>query len=53
MTAEGGMVLARSEEHAARIKTLALHGMSKDAWKRFGDDGYRHYRSSRPASSTT
>jgi dTDP-4-amino-4,6-dideoxygalactose transaminase len=43
MTAEGGMVLARNEEHAARIKTLALHGMNQDAWKRFGDDGYRHY----------
>jgi dTDP-4-amino-4,6-dideoxygalactose transaminase len=22
---------------------LALHGMSKDAWQRFGDDGYQHY----------
>ncbi len=43
MTGEGGMVLARREEDAARIKVLALHGMSKDAWKRFGDDGYRHY----------
>ena len=20
------------------------HGMSKDAWKRFGDDGYKHYQ---------
>ena len=43
-TGEGGMVLARSEEDAARIKVLALHGMSKDAWKRFGDDGYKHYQ---------
>lgn len=43
MTGEGGMVLAQREEDAARIKTLALHGMSKDAWKRFGDEGYRHY----------
>jgi dTDP-4-amino-4,6-dideoxygalactose transaminase len=43
MTAEGGMVLARGESAAARVKTLALHGMSKDAWKRFGDDGYKHY----------
>jgi dTDP-4-amino-4,6-dideoxygalactose transaminase len=43
MTAEGGMVLARDEREAARVKTLALHGMSKDAWKRFGDDGYKHY----------
>ncbi len=42
-TGEGGMVLARDEVDAARIKTLALHGMSKDAWKRFGDEGYKHY----------
>ena len=43
ITGEGGMVLARREEDAARIKTLALHGMSKDAWKRFSDEGYKHY----------
>lgn len=42
-TGEGGMVLARSEEELARIKTLGLHGMSKDAWKRFSDEGYKHY----------
>jgi dTDP-4-amino-4,6-dideoxygalactose transaminase len=42
-TGEGGMVLAREQSAAARIKTLALHGMSKDAWKRFSDDGYKHY----------
>ncbi len=43
VTGEGGMVLARGEEDAARIKTLALHGMTKDAWKRFRDEGFRHY----------
>ena len=43
VTGEGGMVLASREEDAARIKTLALHGMSKDAWKRFSDEGYKHY----------
>jgi dTDP-4-amino-4,6-dideoxygalactose transaminase len=43
ITGEGGMLLARKEEDAARVKTLALHGMTKDAWKRFGDDGYKHY----------
>jgi dTDP-4-amino-4,6-dideoxygalactose transaminase len=43
VTGEGGMVLARREEDAAQIKMLALHGMSKDAWKRFGDEGYKHY----------
>jgi dTDP-4-amino-4,6-dideoxygalactose transaminase len=44
VTGEGGMVLARDEEAATRIKVLGLHGMSKDAWKRFSDEGYRHYQ---------
>lgn len=43
VTGEGGMVLTRGEEDATRIKILALHGMSKDAWKRFSDEGYKHY----------
>lgn len=44
ITGEGGMVLAKREEDIARIKVLGLHGMSKDAWKRFGDEGYKHYQ---------
>lgn len=44
VTGEGGMILARNEKNAARCKRLALHGMSQDAWKRFSDAGYRHYR---------
>jgi dTDP-4-amino-4,6-dideoxygalactose transaminase len=44
VTGEGGMVLTQREEDAARIKMLALHGMSKDAWKRFSDEGYKHYQ---------
>jgi dTDP-4-amino-4,6-dideoxygalactose transaminase len=44
ITGEGGMVLACSEEDAARIKVLGLHGLSKDAWKRFSDEGYKHYQ---------
>jgi dTDP-4-amino-4,6-dideoxygalactose transaminase len=43
ITGEGGMVLAKDEAAAARIKTLGLHGMSADAWKRFSDEGYKHY----------
>jgi len=43
-TGEGGMVLAANEEEANRIKMLALHGMSKDAWRRFSDSGYKHYQ---------
>lgn len=42
-TGEGGMVVARDEALADRIRVLALHGMTRDAWKRFGDEGYRHY----------
>lgn len=43
-TGEGGMILSRKQEDADRLKILALHGMSKDAWKRFGDSGYKHYQ---------
>ena len=44
VTGEGGMVVAPREEDAARIKMLALHGMTKDAWRRFGDEGFKHYK---------
>ena len=43
VTGEGGIVVAKNEEDISRIKMLALHGMSKDAWKRFSDEGYKHY----------
>lgn len=43
-TAEGGMILTREQRNAERIRTLALHGMSQDAWRRFSDEGYNHYR---------
>jgi len=43
VTGEGGMVLTNDGEIAMRLKRLALHGMSHDAWKRFSDDGYKHY----------
>lgn len=48
VTGEGGMAITDNDEYAAKIKTLALHGMSKDAWKRFGDDGYKHYQVTNP-----
>jgi dTDP-4-amino-4,6-dideoxygalactose transaminase len=38
------MILGRDEAHIARARVLALHGMSKDAWHRFGDEGYKHYQ---------
>lgn len=43
VTGEGGMVIARDEADIERIRILALHGMSKHAWTRFSDEGYKHY----------
>jgi dTDP-4-amino-4,6-dideoxygalactose transaminase len=43
VTGEGGMVLTRRPADADWIKVLGLHGMSKDAWKRFSDEGFKHY----------
>jgi dTDP-4-amino-4,6-dideoxygalactose transaminase len=48
MTGEGGMVTTGDEEIASWIKVAGLHGMSKDAWKRYSDEGYRHYEVSYP-----
>jgi dTDP-4-amino-4,6-dideoxygalactose transaminase len=42
-TGEGGMVVCHDQDAANRIKILGLHGMSKDAWSRFSDQGYKHY----------
>jgi dTDP-4-amino-4,6-dideoxygalactose transaminase len=41
---EGGMVLASDAERAQFIKRMSLHGMSRDAWNRFSDQGYQHYQ---------
>ena len=44
ITVEGGMVTTDNQEYATKIKIYALHGMTKDAWKRFSDKGYKHYQ---------
>lgn len=44
ITGEGGMVTTNNPDYADKIKMYALHGMSRDAWKRFSDDGYKHYQ---------
>jgi len=40
----GGMVVTRNAEAAERMRISRLHGLSRDAWKRFGGEGYRHYQ---------
>ena len=43
-TGEGGMVIAANPEHTHYMKSMALHGMTRDAWHRYQDDGYKHYQ---------
>lgn len=42
-TGEGGMACTNSEEYAERMRIMSLHGISKDAWKRFTAEGSWYY----------
>jgi dTDP-4-amino-4,6-dideoxygalactose transaminase len=42
-TGEGGAAVTDDEALAERIQLLSLHGMSRDAWKRYGDTGSWFY----------
>ncbi|HZZ66415.1 MAG TPA: DegT/DnrJ/EryC1/StrS aminotransferase family protein, partial [Candidatus Baltobacteraceae bacterium] len=42
-TAEGGMLVTNDDEVADRVRALALHGMDKDAWKRYTARGSWRY----------
>lgn len=42
-TGEGGMAVTDDDAWAARMRTMSLHGMSKDAWKRFMGGGAWYY----------
>lgn len=44
VTGEGGMVTTNNEEWAEKIQVYGLHGMSKGAWKRYSDEGFKHYQ---------
>jgi dTDP-4-amino-4,6-dideoxygalactose transaminase len=44
VTGEGGMITTGNGTYADMIQTYALHGMSKGAWKRYSDEGFKHYR---------
>jgi dTDP-4-amino-4,6-dideoxygalactose transaminase len=43
-TAEGGMVTTADDELAERMRCLALHGISRDAWKRYTSSGFKRYQ---------
>ncbi|HTL55654.1 MAG TPA: DegT/DnrJ/EryC1/StrS family aminotransferase [Candidatus Limnocylindrales bacterium] len=42
-TGEGGMACTESEELANRMRLMSLHGISRDAWKRYSADGSWFY----------
>ena len=44
VTGEGGMVTTDNDEYAEKIQTYGLHGMSKGAWRRYSDEGFKHYQ---------
>ncbi len=43
-TGEGGMLTVNDDELADKIRVLRLHGLNKDAWKRFGKSGFAHWQ---------
>ena len=42
-TGEGGMVTTNNKKIAEKIKILRLHGISRDAWKRYSSEGSWYY----------
>jgi dTDP-4-amino-4,6-dideoxygalactose transaminase len=42
-TGEGGMAVTNCEEYAERMRILTLHGISRDAWKRYTAEGSWRY----------
>lgn len=43
-TGEGGMATTSNEELAEEIRLMSLHGLSRDAWKRYSSDGSWDYQ---------
>jgi dTDP-4-amino-4,6-dideoxygalactose transaminase len=41
-TGEGGMVVSRDEQVAERIRTMSLHGLSRQAWNRYSGGTWRY-----------
>ncbi len=47
-TGEGGMACTENEEYADRIRHLSLHGISRDAWRRYTAEGSWYYEITAP-----
>ena len=42
-TGEGGMLTLNDDSLADKIRIMRLHGISRDAWKRYGKNGFKHW----------
>lgn len=42
-TGEGGMITTDNDEWAERMRIMSLHGISKDAWRRYTAEGNWYY----------
>jgi len=42
-TGEGGMITTNNDDWAERMRIMSLHGISKDAWKRYTSEGNWYY----------
>jgi dTDP-4-amino-4,6-dideoxygalactose transaminase len=42
-TGEGGMLVTENESWATRAQRMSLHGVSRDAWNRYGAEGTWYY----------
>jgi perosamine synthetase len=47
-TGEGGMITTERSDWAERMRMMSLHGISKDAWKRYSSEGSWYYEILRP-----
>jgi perosamine synthetase len=42
-TGEGGMITTENQEYAQRLQVMRLHGIARDAWKRYSSEGSWFY----------
>lgn len=47
-TIEGGVLATDDDELAERARVLSLHGINKDAWKRYSSEGSLHWHLQEP-----
>lgn len=47
-TGEGGMITTDSDEYAERFRVRRLHGITRDAWKRYTSEGTWYYEVAYP-----